>query len=339
MPGVTIAAVIPLHNKGCFVGRAVASVLAQTRAVDEIIVVDDASTDNGPEQIAPFLADSRFRLLGRPLPGPGGYAARNLAIRSATSRWIAFLDADDSWKPEFAEEIARLIESAPDEVGCVFTGHEKVWSSGRVVRDRYSLRYNQAGVRTLDFEDFLSEWVAMGMSPIWTSACAIRRDILLDIGLFPEGRCRLGGEKDTWLRTLAHTNAMSSPRPCATYYTMTENQVTRTEPPNHRPCLLASVEAMLENATGRRRQLLLRLLNLEAFERALVASAQAPVQPEVYRGFDVRMNPVRYGLLLGLARLPAPLRTALRTCILKSRNIVRRLGQPRRAVSDGVAPD
>lgn len=339
MPGVTIAAVIPLHNKGSFVGRAVASVLAQTRAVDEIIVVDDASTDNGPQQIAPFLADPRFRLLKRDVPGPGGYAARNLAIRSATSRWIAFLDADDSWKPEFAEEIARLIEHAPDDVGCVFTGHEKVWASGQVVRDRYSLRHRRAGVRKLGFEDFLAEWLAIGMSPIWTSACAIQRDVLFEVGLFPEGRCRLGGDKDTWLRTLAYTNATSSPRPCATYHTVTENQVTRTETFNSRPCLIASVEAMLVNATGKRRRLLMRLLNLEAFEQALVASTHDRVLSEVYRGFHGRLSPLRFALLLGLAHLPAPLRRALRTLFLKSRSLFQRLTQPSRIVSDSTAPE
>lgn len=332
MPDFTIAAVIPLHNKGRFIERAIESVLAQTQPVDEIIVVDDASTDDGPKRLSRFRDDPRLKVLQRSEPGPGGYAARNLAIRSASSRWIGFLDADDTWKSGFVAEIAGLAARADERTGCLFTGHEKIWSDGRVARDRYSLRHPQEHARPLDFEAFVSEWLAIGMSPIWTSACAIRRDVLLEIGMFPEGRCRLGGDKDTWLRTLAGTNALSSPRPCATYHTVTENQVTRTETFNSRPCLLASVEALLAGATGRRRRLLMQLLNLEAFEQALVAGARARVLPEVYRGFYGHLSPVRYAVLLGLAHSPAPVRGTVRACALKGRSVFRRLTEPSRIV-------
>src|SRR4029434_1166221 len=109
----TIAAVIPVYNKEPYVVRAIASVLAQTRPVDEIIIVDDASTDGSRRQIEQFR-DPRIKLLQRAEPGAGGYAARNLAIHHATSRWIAFLDADDSWHEHFIEEIAKLIAQASD---------------------------------------------------------------------------------------------------------------------------------------------------------------------------------------------------------------------------------
>ena len=339
MADVKITAVIPLHNKGQFIVRAIESVLAQTEPVDEIIVVDDASTDDSVERVSPFLLDTRLRLLRRAEPGPGGYAARNLAIRSARSRWIAFLDADDSWKPEFIAEIASMIRQASKTTGCVFTGSEKTWSRNRMARDKYSLRHRGGGVRSLDFDAFVAEWLANGMSPIWTSACAIRRDVLLEIGLFPEGRCRLGGDKDTWLRTLAHTNALSSPRPCATYHTVTEHQVTRMETFNSRPCLAASIDEILTNATGRRRRLLMRLLNLEVFEQALMAGAHERVLPEVFRGFYGAVSPVRYALLLGLAHLPAPLRRMLRMCTLRGRSLFQRLTQPSRIVSEGRSQD
>ena len=320
----TIAAVIPLYNKARFVTRALESVLAQTKAVDEIIVVDDASTDGSLDKVKAF-ADPRLRLLRRTEPGPGGYAARNVAIRAATSRWIAFLDADDTWKDDFIAEISDLIARAPDTTGCVFTGHEKVWSDNRIVRDRYSARPGRRGVTGLDFEGFLSTWLDLGMSPIWTSACAIRRDVLIEAGLFPEQLCRLGGDKDTWLRTMALTDALSSPRPGATYHTVTENQVTRRETFNHRPCLIASVERMLADAVGVRRALLMRLLNLEAFEQALMIDPREGVSADVYRGFAVRLNPLRYILLLGLTYLPGPLRKSLLAAISKGRNLRRRL--------------
>lgn len=322
----TIAAVIPLYNKERFVARAVASVLAQTRPVDEIIVVDDASTDRSLEKVKAFV-DPRLKLLRRDEPGPGGYAARNLAIRSATSRWIAFLDADDSWKPEFIEEISKLTARASDAIGCVFTGFEKIWSDNRIVHDVHSVRYQHTDIKSWNFESFVSDWIRLGSSPIWTSACAIRRDILLQAGLFPEGRCRLGGDKDTWLRTIAQTDALSSPRPCATYHKITENQVTRQETFNAPPCLCGTSQLMLAAATGKRRTLLMRLFNREVFEYALMVGPRERVSPDVYRGFFVSLDPLKYVLLLGLVYPPVPLKTLVRISVLRSRSLVRKLRQ------------
>lgn len=320
----TIAVVIPLYNKEHFVTRAIASVLAQTRPVDEIIVVDDASTDGSLDKVRAFI-DPRLKILRRDEPGPGGYAARNRAIRAATSRWIAFLDADDSWKPEFIEEISRLVACASDTIGCVFTGFEKVWSGNRTVRDEHSVRYGHLDMRSWNFESFVSEWIRIGSSPIWTSACAIRRDILIQVGLFPERRCRLGGDKDTWLRTIARADALSSPRPCATYHKHTENQVTRQETFNSPPCLCGTSQRMLAEATGERRTLLMRLFNREVFDCVLMIDPRERVLPDVHRGFFVSLDRSKYVLLLGLIHLPVPLRTLTRFCILRGKAVVRML--------------
>src|SRR5713226_4688954 len=126
----TIAAVIPLYNKEPYVARAIASVLAQTRPVEEIIVVDDASTDCSLEQIKAFQ-DPRIRVLRRMDPRQRGLpATRNLGIRSATSRWIALLDADDRWHEDFIEESKKLMAQASDRMGFIFTGWESVSPNG-----------------------------------------------------------------------------------------------------------------------------------------------------------------------------------------------------------------
>src|SRR5437879_11708497 len=110
----TIATVIPLYNKEPYIARAITSVLAQTRPVDEIIVVDDASTDGSLERIKAFQ-DSRIRVLRRTDPRQRGLpATRNLGIRSATSRWIALLDADDRWHEDFIESSNKLLAQALD---------------------------------------------------------------------------------------------------------------------------------------------------------------------------------------------------------------------------------
>jgi glycosyltransferase involved in cell wall biosynthesis len=281
------------------------------------------------DRVRPFV-DARITLLSRNAPGPGGYAARNLAIRSARSEWIAFLDADDAWKPHFIEEISGLISAAAAGTGCVFTGYEKVWSSGQVVADRHSTSYRQ--IRSLDFDDFLTTWLELGMSPIWTSACAIRRRVLLEAGLFPEGRCKRGGDKDTWLRAMAHTRAASSARIGATYYTVTENQVTRRETFNVRPCVVGTVEEMLRTAPDRRRALLKRLVNLEIFEYALMTGPHERLSPNIACSFHAAVNPVRYILLLMLARLPIRPRNLLKTLIHRTRSLMRKLSRESRTV-------
>ena len=116
--GVTV--VMPLYNKGPHVERAIRSVLTQKAGFDTLLVVDDGSTDDGPDRVKAFT-DPRVQLLRRSPPGPGGYAARNHAIRQSRTEWIAFLDADDAWKPDFTHAIASLVHEYGQHIGSAFT--------------------------------------------------------------------------------------------------------------------------------------------------------------------------------------------------------------------------
>src|SRR5262249_28714542 len=162
----TIAAVIPLYNKEPYVARAIGSILAQTKPVDEIIIVDDASTDGSLERLKAFQ-DSRIRVLRRTDPQQRGLpATRNLGIRSAASRWIALLDADDRWHEDFIEENEKLIAQASDRTGFLFTGWETVWADGHATRDAYSARRDREGFARLDLHDFISTWLHLGACPL-----------------------------------------------------------------------------------------------------------------------------------------------------------------------------
>jgi len=100
--------VIPLYNKAACVGRAIRSILNQTMTDWSLIVVDDGSTDNGPDVVRTFN-DPRIRLIQQQNAGPG--AARNRGIAEATSEYIAFLDADDEWLPFHLENSLFAIET------------------------------------------------------------------------------------------------------------------------------------------------------------------------------------------------------------------------------------
>jgi glycosyltransferase involved in cell wall biosynthesis len=321
----TIATVIPLYNKEPYIARAIASVLAQTRPVDEIIVVDDASTDGSLERIKAFQ-DSRIRVLRRTDPGQRGLpATRNLGIRSATSRWIALLDADDRWQEDFIEENEKLIALASDRIGFLFTGWESVWSDGVVTRDAYSARRDGQGFRRLDLDSFVSAWLDLDACPVFPSGVVIRRDMLLDAGLFQE-RCRRGEDKEMWVRVLAITDALSSPRVCSSYYRDIPGAMNDTITTNVRHCICATLEEMIAQASGARRHLLMRLFNHQVIEYARWVGGRERLSPEVYRGFFVSINPLGYLLLLALSYLPVWILKIMRQGMLWARDVI---GRPR----------
>ena len=89
--------IIPTHNRGKCIERAIASVLAQTYADLEAIVVDDGSEDDTVRVVEAYARkDSRIRLIEHD-KRKGAQAARNTGIHAARGEWIAFLDSDDEW--------------------------------------------------------------------------------------------------------------------------------------------------------------------------------------------------------------------------------------------------
>lgn len=102
-----IAAVIPAYNRAATIERAVRSVLDQTRPADEVLVVDDGSTDSTPELLATF-GDAITVLR---TDNGGAAVARNRGVAATTAPWIAFLDSDDHWCPDHLERIAAAIEA------------------------------------------------------------------------------------------------------------------------------------------------------------------------------------------------------------------------------------
>jgi len=99
--GALVSVVIPTHNRAALLHRAIESVRRQTYPNLEIIVVDDASTDE-TRMVVERLIDPRIRYL-RHAVSRGGSAARNTGIKAATGEYIAFLDDDDEWEPQKTE--------------------------------------------------------------------------------------------------------------------------------------------------------------------------------------------------------------------------------------------
>jgi glycosyltransferase involved in cell wall biosynthesis len=187
-----ISIVIPLYNKALHIGRAVGSVLAQTRQEFEIVVVDDGSTDGGAGVVRGFN-DPPIRLVQQ--PNGGVSSARNRGIREARHELIAFLDADDSWNPKFLEVILDLA-ARHEEAGAYGTSFEVILEDKRSrVLHAASLRKGAASDAVIHdyFRDVLSGPV------IWTSATAVRKRTFETVGVFPVG-VQLGEDLDMWMR-------------------------------------------------------------------------------------------------------------------------------------------
>lgn len=250
--------VMPLYNKASHVAAAIDSARAQSLAPHEIIVVDNRSTD-GSRAIVAAVDDQRIRLLELIKPGPGGYAGRNLGIRAAEGDWIAFLDADDLWAPDHLASLAQGIADDPG-VHAVATRFDHVFDSHRKPQ---RIAPALAQPVTLDLAGFLQAWLAVRECPMWTGAIAIRRDTLIGAGLFPEDRAVRGGDKDLWLRVLAHGALRYVPQVSAVFHRDSENKVSKSTTTLGLPCLVETAHRLMQTAGPEEVALLRRLVNQE----------------------------------------------------------------------------
>ena len=113
-----VSVIIPAYNRAHLIGRAIASVLAQSYRHFEIVVVDDGSNDDLGTALA-AIADPRLRCIAHP-KNRGAAAARNTGIAAAQGEFVAFLDSDDTWYPDkLAFQVAAMRDQPSDVAGHV----------------------------------------------------------------------------------------------------------------------------------------------------------------------------------------------------------------------------
>lgn len=128
-PAGMVSVVMPVYNAAATLPRSLASVLAQTHAAVELLLVDDGSKDASREIIAAAAA-SDPRVVPVLLPRNGGVAAaRNAGIEAATGRYMAFLDSDDWWSGRKLEVQLRAMQAAGAAVACM--RYQRVAEDGR----------------------------------------------------------------------------------------------------------------------------------------------------------------------------------------------------------------
>ena len=122
----TVTAIIPTFNRAATLDRALASVFGQTRVPDEVIVVDDASTDETESVVRRFPEVLYLRLQRN----SGAAHARNEGVRRARGDLIAFLDSDDVWLPHKSERQLSHMGKAP-HLQLLCTGIAVNFATGR----------------------------------------------------------------------------------------------------------------------------------------------------------------------------------------------------------------
>ncbi|MHC1706236.1 MAG: glycosyltransferase family A protein [Bacteroidales bacterium] len=178
-----ISVIIPCYNDGAYLEEAIRSVVHQTLVPQEIIVVDDGSTDLATQQ-ALDLIEKKYPVKVIRQPNKGTSAARNAAIALATGEYILPLDADDTFEPQFIERAFEILKSDPQIKG--------VSSYAR----KFGIYSGIIELKGGEIRDFIID------SPIMLSSI-IRKVDWTRIGGFDENM-RIGYEDwEFWIRMLA----------------------------------------------------------------------------------------------------------------------------------------
>jgi glycosyltransferase involved in cell wall biosynthesis len=203
MTKMRVSAIITAYNNEEFIADAIVSVLDQTCPVDEVIVVDDGSTDRTGEIVKGFKKQE-VQYLYQPNQGPG--AARNYGIRKSKYELIAFLDADDVWLENKNQVQVDYMAEHP-EIALV-SGFAWWWNvskntrrlAGQVPKGKTSLQ------RDLLVHNLLGN----------PSRVLVRKDALQDVGLF-DPEIRWGQDWELWIRFAARYDVAVLPIPFIVY--------------------------------------------------------------------------------------------------------------------------
>lgn len=220
-----ISVVVPLFNEERFVSDAIVSLKRQTVRNFEVLVVDDASTDDSARvAIRAIGSDPRFRLI-RHLRNSGLSASRNTGLRLAGAPYVTFLDADDILLPDALEiRLARFGEETDDRLAGVYCGVSP--AAEWITADYVPAKRSFEGRR----HTFVS---AEGECPFNAHAPILRTDVLRRLSGFDE-TLRSGGEDwDLWQRVMRHGYWFEPVNRVAAVYRRKSGSMVRTLPLEH----------------------------------------------------------------------------------------------------------
>jgi glycosyltransferase involved in cell wall biosynthesis len=207
-----VSVIIPAYNAARFIRAALESACAQTILPDEIIVIDDGSTDGTAGEVAAFGHGDLIRYQRQ--DNLGASAARNAGLDAARGEWIAFLDADDVWMPSRLERALAVADRHPDLVW-VGAAFDETSLEGKTSRRGASPRALAMLVDGCVFENIFD--VLQRDCRFWTSAMILHRRCFEEVGRFDLAMPRRE-DFDLWVRVgLRHPRVGYVTEPVARY--------------------------------------------------------------------------------------------------------------------------
>ena len=225
--GPSVSVIVALYNKAGHIARTLDSILAQTFRDFEVVVVDDGSTDDGPEIVRGYT-DPRIRMIRQENSGPG--SARNRGIAESSGGLVAFLDADDEWMPRFLERSVEWLEEYPDcdvSLAGYLMGPKRLNRfTGRFPEGPWRLPTGLT-VRQLRRETFA----------LWSGNMLYRRAVLERLGgFYDKERCTCGEDRYLLLKVQFCCRIYRSTEPLVWYHTEASGLwLGRNEPPPTTP--------------------------------------------------------------------------------------------------------
>lgn len=216
MPRFTV--VIPLYNKENYITKTLHSVLAQSFTDFEVIVVDDCSTDKSAEKVK-ALSDSRIHIITHQ-KNKGLSASRNTGIKAANANYIAFLDADDLWKPRFLETINFLIQEYP-KASLFGTKYEVNLDGSKVIEYATPIKEFEVHGIIPNFFDYSRNYALYNQSCF----CA-KKEVFEKVGYYNE-QVNYSEDVDFNIRAYAENQLAYYNKALATYFMVSENQITQ----------------------------------------------------------------------------------------------------------------
>lgn len=183
-----VSVLIPAYQVSSCIAEALDSVMSQTFSDYEVIVVNDGSPDT--EELERVLAPYMSRIVYIRQENRGAAAARNTGLRAARGSFVAFLDADDCWSPDYLEQQLQFIQDGP--------GYDVVYADALIIGDSplagRTYMETSPSVGSVTFESLLTQQCG-----VITSGLLARTQLIRDVGLFDE-ELRRAHDYDLWLR-------------------------------------------------------------------------------------------------------------------------------------------
>lgn len=213
-----ISVIMPAYNAAKFIAESINSVIAQTYTHWELIIVDDGSEDDLKIIVEKFSdKDTRIKYVYQQNSKQG--KARNTGIENAKGELIAFIDADDIWKPQLLEKQIELITS---------TGADLVFSNIIIIDKEGNMTDEHPIVSAEKLEGISGIKILLQKNIIAVTTVVAKKDAIIKAGGFKTSdKLQYAEDYDLWLRMLANGNRFWCNQSILAFYRKHEKQSTK----------------------------------------------------------------------------------------------------------------